>query len=96
MTLDQLLARPFGSYGELIRLHARHRPNHPALVEGERRVSFATLDAMMDRVAIPSGLPRSDRPPGPTSFTAFEPAEKALWSWVADMPAAMLGDPVIQ
>ena len=51
MTLDQLLARPFGSYGELIRLHARQRPNHPALVEGERRVSFATLDAMMDRVA---------------------------------------------
>ena len=51
MTLDQLLARPFGSYGELIRLHARQRPNHPALVEGERRVSFAALDAMMDRVA---------------------------------------------
>lgn len=51
MTLDQLLARPFGSYGELIRLHARQRPNHPALIEGERRVSFAALDAMMDRVA---------------------------------------------
>jgi acyl-CoA synthetase (AMP-forming)/AMP-acid ligase II len=51
MTLDELLARPFGSYGELIRLHARQRPNHPALIEGERRVSFATLDAMMDRIA---------------------------------------------
>jgi long-chain acyl-CoA synthetase len=51
MTLDELLARPFGSYGELIRFHARQRPNHPALIEGERRVSFATLDAMMDRVA---------------------------------------------
>jgi long-chain acyl-CoA synthetase len=51
MTLDALLARPFGSYGELIRLHARQRPDHPALIEGERRVSFATLDAMMDRIA---------------------------------------------
>ncbi|MBI5790404.1 MAG: acyl--CoA ligase, partial [Rhodocyclales bacterium] len=51
MTLDELLARPFGSYGELIRLHARQRPDHPALIEGERRVSFATLDAMVDRVA---------------------------------------------
>jgi long-chain acyl-CoA synthetase len=46
-----LLGRPFVSYGELIRLHARQRPDHPALIEGERRVSFATLDAMMDRVA---------------------------------------------
>jgi acyl-CoA synthetase (AMP-forming)/AMP-acid ligase II len=49
--LDGLLARAFASYGELIRFHARERPDHPALIEGERRVSFATLDAMMDRVA---------------------------------------------
>jgi long-chain acyl-CoA synthetase len=51
MKLDEFLGRPFVSYGELIRLHARQRPDHPALIEGERRVSFATLDAMMDRVA---------------------------------------------
>jgi long-chain acyl-CoA synthetase len=51
MTLDELLARSFESYGELIRFHAQERPDHPALIEGERRVSFATLDAMMDRVA---------------------------------------------
>jgi acyl-CoA synthetase (AMP-forming)/AMP-acid ligase II len=51
MTLDELLARPFASYGELIRFHAAQRPDHPALIEGERRVSFATLDAMMDRIA---------------------------------------------
>ncbi len=51
MTLDELLARPFASYGELIRFHARERPGHPALIEGKRRISFATLDAMMDRVA---------------------------------------------
>ncbi len=50
-TLDELLARPFASYGELIRFHATQRPDHPALIEGERSVSFATLDAMMDRVA---------------------------------------------
>ena len=46
-----LFARPFAAYGELIRAHARERPGHPALIEGERVVSFATLDAMMDRVA---------------------------------------------
>ena len=57
-TLNDLLSRPFASYGELIRLHARQRPDHPALIEGERRVSFATLDAMMDRVA--ATLQRAD------------------------------------
>ncbi len=46
-----LFARPFAAYGELIRAHARERPGHPALIEGERVVSFATLDAMMDRIA---------------------------------------------
>jgi long-chain acyl-CoA synthetase len=51
MKLDDLLARPFVSYGELIRAHASTRPAHTALIEGERSVSFATLDAMMDRVA---------------------------------------------
>ena len=51
MKLDDLLARPFVSYGELIRVHASARPAHTALIEGERSVSFATLDAMMDRVA---------------------------------------------
>jgi len=51
MDLDDLLARPFFSYAELIRVHARERPTHPALIEGERVVSFATLDAMMDRIA---------------------------------------------
>jgi long-chain acyl-CoA synthetase len=51
MKLDDLLARPFVSYGELIRTHASTRPAHTALIEGERSVSFATLDAMMDRVA---------------------------------------------
>ncbi|MBK7017529.1 MAG: acyl--CoA ligase [Sulfuritalea sp.] len=51
MSLRELLARPFADYGELIRARARVRPQHIALIEGERRVSFAALDAMMDRVA---------------------------------------------
>jgi len=51
MTAVRLIDQPFGSYSELIRAHARERPNHLALIEGERKVSFATLDAMLDRVA---------------------------------------------
>jgi len=51
LTAVELIEQPFGSYAELIRAHARERPEHPALIQDERAVSFATLDAMMDRVA---------------------------------------------
>jgi len=47
----ELIEQPFGTYAELIRAQARSRPGHPALIEDQRSVSFATLDAMMDRVA---------------------------------------------
>ncbi|OHC63673.1 MAG: 4-coumarate--CoA ligase [Rhodocyclales bacterium GWA2_65_20] len=46
-----LIEQPFGTYGELIRERARSSPDHPALIQDRRTVSFATLDAMMDRVA---------------------------------------------
>jgi acyl-CoA synthetase (AMP-forming)/AMP-acid ligase II len=51
MNSAELIDQPFATYGELIRAQARSRPNHPALIQNERSVSFATLDAMMDRVA---------------------------------------------
>jgi acyl-CoA synthetase (AMP-forming)/AMP-acid ligase II len=51
MTIAELLAQPFGRYDELIAAHARARPQATALIEGERSVSFATLDAMVERVA---------------------------------------------
>ncbi|MDP1998733.1 MAG: class I adenylate-forming enzyme family protein, partial [Rhodoferax sp.] len=41
----------FGLIADLIHQHARHQPAHPALMEGERRCSYAELDALMDRVA---------------------------------------------
>ncbi|MCX7155029.1 MAG: class I adenylate-forming enzyme family protein [Rhodocyclales bacterium] len=51
MSPAELIEQPFGTYGELIREHARSRPDHPALIQDQRTVSFATLDAMMDRIA---------------------------------------------
>ncbi|TRZ93308.1 MAG: 4-coumarate--CoA ligase [Rhodocyclaceae bacterium] len=45
------IEQPFGTYAGLIRAHALARPNHAALIQDERSVSFAMLDAMMDRVA---------------------------------------------
>jgi acyl-CoA synthetase (AMP-forming)/AMP-acid ligase II len=51
MSPAELIEQPFGNYGELIHEHARRRPDQPALIEDQRTVSFAVLDAMMDRVA---------------------------------------------
>jgi long-chain acyl-CoA synthetase len=51
MSPAALIEQPFGTYAELIRAHARARPQHTALIQDDRQVSFATLDAMMDRVA---------------------------------------------
>jgi acyl-CoA synthetase (AMP-forming)/AMP-acid ligase II len=51
MNAAELIEQPFGTYAELIRAQAQSRPDHPALIQDERTVSFTTLDAMMDRVA---------------------------------------------
>ncbi|MBK4738271.1 class I adenylate-forming enzyme family protein [Noviherbaspirillum pedocola] len=50
-SLDTLLEAPFGTIADLIHFHAEARPSHPALVQDERVVSYAELDALMDRVA---------------------------------------------
>ena len=44
-------ALPFQAISDLIRQHARERPRRTALVQGDRRVTWAQLDAMADRVA---------------------------------------------
>jgi len=46
-----MLQQEFGSIPELIRLHAQGRPHHPALIQGERTISYEELDHLMDRVA---------------------------------------------
>jgi acyl-CoA synthetase (AMP-forming)/AMP-acid ligase II len=51
MTIDDLLARDFGTLSEMIRHHAQSQPETLALVQDERRVSYKVLDALMDRVA---------------------------------------------
>lgn len=42
---------PFRPIGELLREHARARPRHSAIVQGEVRLTWAELDRGMDRVA---------------------------------------------
>ncbi len=46
----------------LIRQHARERPHSPALQQGDERLSYAELDALMDRVA--ASLQRDGLRPG--------------------------------
>ena len=41
----------FRNIADLVREHARARPPHPALVQGDRRSTCGALDALMDRIA---------------------------------------------
>jgi len=50
-TSAELLERDFGTVSELVRAHAAERPNHLAVIDGERKVSYSELDALVDRVA---------------------------------------------
>lgn len=62
MDLDQIVAREFDDIPNLIRVHARERPRHPALIQDDRRLDHAGLDALMDRIA--ASLQRDGLRPG--------------------------------
>ncbi|GAB2475251.1 class I adenylate-forming enzyme family protein [Comamonas humi] len=49
--LETALAEPFGSLPALVELQARHRPQHRAVVLGERALTYAELAPAMERVA---------------------------------------------
>ena len=52
----------FRAIPDLIREHARARPGHLALAQGDERLDYAALDALMDRVA--AALQRDGLRPG--------------------------------
>ena len=62
MTPAQVLTLAFGSVTDLVGSHARRDPEHAALIHGQRRFSFAQLDAAMERVA--ASLQREGLRPG--------------------------------
>lgn len=47
----ELLERDFATLPELLHAHAIERPDHRAIIDGERVVSYAQLDMLADRVA---------------------------------------------
>jgi non-ribosomal peptide synthetase component E (peptide arylation enzyme) len=50
-TAAQLLDQPFATMPDMIRAHAKERPGHRAILDGDRTVTFAELDALIDRAA---------------------------------------------
>jgi acyl-CoA synthetase (AMP-forming)/AMP-acid ligase II len=50
-TLEQLLARESALVTDGIRLHAKIRPNHPALIIDEEVISYRQFDALLNQVA---------------------------------------------
>jgi len=53
---------PFRTIAELVREHARVRPDHAVLIQGDEWLSYAELDALTDRVA--ASLQRDGVQPG--------------------------------
>ena len=56
------MERSFGAIADLVRLHARHTPDHAALSDANRTLDYRALDALMDRVA--ASLQRDGLQPG--------------------------------
>jgi acyl-CoA synthetase (AMP-forming)/AMP-acid ligase II len=50
-TSAELLERDFGTVSELVAAHAAERPNHLAIIDGERRLTYSDFNALVDRVA---------------------------------------------
>ncbi len=50
-TAAQLLDQPFATMAELIRAHAIERPDHVAVIDGDRALTFAQYDTLIDRAA---------------------------------------------
>ena len=71
------LDRPFATVPELIEHWATQRPDHPALIQDARHLSFAQLNERMNRVA--AALQRDGIAPGSSvAICAFNSIEYAV------------------
>jgi long-chain acyl-CoA synthetase len=50
-TLAEAIARPFGTLSDFVRIHAGLRPNHVAVIQGERQILWRDFDTLIDRAA---------------------------------------------
>ena len=84
--IEAAMDRDFGVIAELVRLHARQTPRHLALVDEERRLTYAELDALMDRVAAACSA-TAWRPPSRRLLCRGTPGYAAC-SWAPCAPAS--------
>ncbi len=56
------LERDFGTVSDLVRIHAQERPNAPALIHREDKLSWGELNAVVDRISV--ALQRDGIAPG--------------------------------
>ncbi|OKO87601.1 4-coumarate--CoA ligase [Bradyrhizobium sp. NAS80.1] len=50
-TLAAAIAKPFGTLPAFVRMQAALRPDHPVLIQGDRRIEWRAFDALVDRAA---------------------------------------------
>jgi len=50
-TPDEILQAPFVAIPDMIRAAAQRHPEHDALIQNDRRLNYAELDALVDRIA---------------------------------------------
>ena len=65
---------PFRALPDLIREHARARPQQAALVQGDECIGYAELDRLMDRVA--ASLQRDGLKPGDAIALCAQPSPR--------------------
>ena len=49
------LDQEFGTVPDLVRIHGRERPDAPALIHGDAKLSWGELDALADRIVLMAG-----------------------------------------
>jgi acyl-CoA synthetase (AMP-forming)/AMP-acid ligase II len=52
MSVEEVFTQDFGTIADVIREQGKERADHPALVDANRQMNYAQLDAFMDRMAV--------------------------------------------
>ena len=91
-TATDLLAQPFGSVPALIRAHAAHQPDKPAVICGGRTLSYAALDRLIDRAA--AALQRDGAQPGGAVAICAVASERYVALYLAAVRAGCAAVPL--
>ena len=91
-TAAEQLAQPFGSVPALIRAHARDQPDKPAVICEGRSLTYAELDALVDRAA--AALQRDGARPGEAVAICAAASERYVALYLAAVRAGLTAVPL--